>query len=154
MLGIVRDAGSGSSLDERQQVQAGLRHVTIFFSDIAGFSEFTRKVGDVEAARVANRLLTLQEIIITREGAGQVLQFGGDSVFAVFDTASAALNRALEIQRVLARSGKPEIRNPKSEGSPKSEGRMTSGVGDSYALGEDSIMPGVRIGLHTGEVMI
>jgi serine/threonine protein kinase/class 3 adenylate cyclase len=107
-------------VDERQQ--AGLRHVTIFFSDIAGFSEFTRKAGDVEAARVANRLLTLQEIIITRDGAGQVLQFGGDSVFAVFDTASAALNRALEIQRVLARmAGK---------------------------------MPGVRIGLHTGEVMV
>lgn len=118
----MRDAGSGSSLDERQQ--AGLRHVTIFFSDISGFSEFTRKVGDVEAARVANRLLTLQEIIITRDGAGQVLQFGGDSVFAVFDTASAALNRALEIQRVLARMGKARA------------------------------LLGVRIGLHTGEVMV
>jgi len=32
---------------------------------------------------------------------GQVLQTGSDSVLAVFDVASAALNRALEIQRVL-----------------------------------------------------
>ena len=33
------------------------------------------------------------------DGAGQVFQLGGDSVFAVFDHASSALNRALEIQR-------------------------------------------------------
>ena len=41
------------------------------------------------------------------DGAGQVFQLGGDSVFAVFDHASSALNRALEIQRVLG--GSPEL---------------------------------------------
>ena len=100
----MQGAHGGSSSGDRDEVRSGLRHVTIFFSDIAGFSEFTRKAGDVEASRLANRLLTLQEIIITRDGAGQVLQFGGDSVFAVCYNASAALNRALEIQRVLDRA--------------------------------------------------
>lgn len=82
----------------------GARHVTIFFSDIAAFSDLARKIGDAEAARVANEVLTLQEIVITRDGAGQVLQFGGDSVFAVFDQASVALNCALEIQRLITAS--------------------------------------------------
>ena len=118
---------AASDLDAPDQVRAGLRHVTIFFSDIAGFSDLTRKLGDVEASRVANRLLTLQEIIITRDGLGQVLQFGGDSVFAVFDHASVALNRALEIQRVLDSSGPPGNAN----GRPK-----------------------VRVGLHMGEVLV
>src|SRR5688572_27605788 len=82
----------------------GARHVTIFFSDIAAFSDLARKIGDAEAARVANQVLTLQEIVITRDAAGQVLQFGGDSVFAVFDQASVALNCALEIQRLITAS--------------------------------------------------
>jgi serine/threonine protein kinase/class 3 adenylate cyclase len=116
-----------SDAEPREQARSGLRHVTILFSDIVGFSDLTRRVGDVEAARVANRLLTLQEIIITRDALGQVLQFGGDSAFAVFDNASVALNRALEIQRVLSSVG------PDGPGNPQ---------------------PGVRIGLHMGEVLV
>jgi serine/threonine protein kinase/class 3 adenylate cyclase len=104
-----------------------LRHVTIFFSDIAGFSELNRSLGDRQAAQIANRFLALQEIIITRDGAGTVLHFGGDSVFAVFDHASVALNRALEIQRVLD----PCAQNGKSPRRPR-----------------------LRIGLHTGEVLV
>ena len=116
-----------SDSETRQQSRSGLRHVTILFSDIVGFSDLTRRLGDVEAARVANRLLTLQEIIITRDALGQVLQFGGDSAFAVFDNASVALNRALEIQRVLG------------------------SVGDD---GQGNPRPRVRIGLHMGEVLV
>jgi serine/threonine protein kinase/class 3 adenylate cyclase len=114
-------------LDARQSFRPGLRHVTVFFSDIVGFSALTRRLGDIEAARLANRILTLQEIVITRDGSGQVLQFGGDSVFAVFDNASIAINRALEIQRILD----PEVRE--DSGSPR---------------------PRLRIGLHMGEVLM
>jgi len=104
-----------------------LRHVTVFFSDIVGFSDLTRRLGDLDAARLANRILTLQEIVITRDGLGQVLQFGGDSVFAVFDNASVALNRALEIQRILHPDPPQD-----AEGS----------------------RPRLRIGLHMGEVLM
>jgi class 3 adenylate cyclase/predicted Ser/Thr protein kinase len=110
-----------------EPLRAGLRHVAILFSDIAGFSEWTQKLGDLEASRIAGKLLALQEIIITRDGAGRVLHFGGDSVFAVFDTPSAALNRALEIQRVLASTA------------------------DAAASG---VRLRVRLGLHMGEVLV
>ena len=116
-----------SSPTSIEPLKAGLRHVTIFFSDIAGFSELNRKVGDLEASRIARRMLTLQEIIITRDGLGRILQFGGDSIFAVFDNASAALNRALEIQRVLDSVG---------------------------GLDPGEAPPRLRIGLHMGEVLI
>ena len=112
-----------------EPLKTGLRHVTIFFSDLANFSAWTQKVGDVEASNIASQILTLQSIIITRDGVGQVLHFGGDSVLAVFDTASAALNRALEIQRVLGRSGEElSLKEP-----PRTK---------------------LRIGLHMGEVLV
>jgi serine/threonine protein kinase/class 3 adenylate cyclase len=111
----------------RETPKSGLRHVTIYCSDLSGFSQLTQKLGDIETSRLGNRLLALQEIIITRDGQGRILQFGGDSLLAVFDNASTALNRALEIQRVLGVS-----------------------VGHASANGR----PGVRIGLHMGEVFI
>jgi serine/threonine protein kinase len=81
----------------------------------------------MEASRLGNRLLSLQEIIITRDGQGRILQSSGDSLVAVFENASAALNRALEIQRVLGASASQSSANDR---------------------------PGVRIGLHMGEVFI
>src|SRR5580765_7051573 len=104
-----------------------LRHVTILFSDLANFSEWNQRLGDVEASRITGRMLALQSIIITREGAGQVIQSAGDSVLAVFDTASAALSRALEIQRVLG------------------------SFDDDSSL---AARPQLRIGLHMGEVLV
>ena len=111
----------------RETPKSGLRHVTIYCSDLSGFSPLTQRLGDVEASRLGNRVLSLQEIIITRDDQGRILQFGGDSLLAVFDNASTALNRALEIQRVLGASA----------GQASANGR-----------------PGVRIGLHMGEVFI
>ena len=106
---------------------SGVRHVTVLCSELAGFSERTWPGGDAEAARVAGRLLGLQEIIITRDNAGQVLHKGGDSLLAVFPTASAALNRALEIQRV---------------------------VSGEYPPGDTPARPRIRMGLHMGEVLL
>jgi serine/threonine protein kinase/class 3 adenylate cyclase len=99
----------------------------LLFAELTGLVELTREVGELEAARMASRLLTLQEIIVTRDGAGQVLPFGHDGLYAVFDNASAALNRALEAQRVL---GAPRH-------AAESRGRLR-----------------VRMGLHTGEVLV
>jgi len=124
----VQATGQGFDGELRALPRPGLRHVTIFFSDIAGFSDFTRKHGDIAAGELIQQLLALQEIIITRDDLGQVLQFGGDSIFAVFSHASVALNRALEIQRVLA----PAATAPCNGAS----------------------LPQVRIGLHMGEVLV
>jgi serine/threonine protein kinase/class 3 adenylate cyclase len=104
-----------------------LRHVTLFFAELTGLGELSATVGEREASQIASRLLTLQEIIITRDGAGRVIPMGGDTLYAVFNNASAALNRALEVQRVL---GAPRH-------AAESRGRLR-----------------VRIGLHTGEVLV
>ena len=111
----------------RETPKSGLRHVTIYCSDLLGISPLAQRLGDQEASRLGNRLLSLQEIIITRDGQGRILQFGGDSLLAVFDNASTALNRALEIQRVVGASA----------GHASANGR-----------------PGVRVGLHMGEVFV
>ena len=37
--------------------RAAQRHVTIFFSDLTNFSVWTERLGDVQAGRLANRLL-------------------------------------------------------------------------------------------------
>jgi serine/threonine protein kinase/class 3 adenylate cyclase len=108
---------------ERQE----LRHVTLFFAELTGLGELTAAVGEGEAGQMASRLLTLQEIIVTRDGAGRIVPFGGDTIYAVFNNASTALNRALEVQRVL---GAPRH-------AAESRGRLQ-----------------VRIGLHTGEVLV
>jgi serine/threonine protein kinase/class 3 adenylate cyclase len=107
--------------------RAGLRHVTLFFSELVGLSELSSRVGELEASQAASRLLTLQEIIITRDGAGRVLQLSNDLIYAVFDNASVALNRALEVQRVL--------------GAPRRATHL-------------EVRLRVRVGLHTGEVLV
>src|SRR5207253_1296800 len=38
-----------------EPLKTGLRHVTIFFSDLANFSAWTQKVGDVEASNIASQ---------------------------------------------------------------------------------------------------
>ncbi len=107
--------------------KTGLRLVTIYCSDLAGIAGSLRDMGSLEAARLGNRLLALQEIVITRDGAGRVLQSGGDSILAVFENASVALNRSLEIQRILLACN------------------ASRGGGRGESL---------RIGLHMGEVFI
>jgi serine/threonine protein kinase len=106
------------------------RHLTLLFSEVTGLAELIGRVGDLEAVKAAERLLTLQEIIVTRAGAGQVVQAGAETLYAVFDNASAALNRALEIQRIVDGAW---------------NGR--DGTGDAEPLR-------VRVGLHTGEVFV
>ncbi len=101
------------------------RQLAILVSDCPGLHEQAQQLGDVETGRRTNRLLALQEVIVTRGGAGQVLPYGAHAFCAVFDKPSDALNRALEIQRVL-----------------------NGGTTD----GSLSALPSVRIGLHLGEV--
>jgi serine/threonine protein kinase/class 3 adenylate cyclase len=120
---LVRPKPANTTSTERSD----LRHVTLFFAELTGLTELSASEGELQAAQVARRLLTLQEIIVTRDGAGRVLPFGHDTLYAVFDNASAALNRALEVQRVL---GAPRH-------AAETRGRLR-----------------VRIGLHSGEVRV
>ena len=119
-------------------------------SELHGLHECARENGNAEAGRLANRWFTLLEIIISRGGAGLVLHHGPNSLCAAFEKPSDALNRALEIQRVLA--SRPDLRprqvSPRRPGSP---GTMPRGPG---LIGpRPHSAPRVRIGLHLGEVL-
>lgn len=106
------------------------RLVTILFAGLCGAAQEARTARDASMERAAARLLSLLEIIITRNESGQVLQGGADSLCAVFNKASEALNRSLEIQRAI----EGFLVEAKQEGRP--------------------FWPRVRIGLHMGEVLL
>lgn len=103
---------------------SGPRQVTVFFSDIVNFSGLNEKLGDREAWGVVNGILELQKEVINNEHGGEVKKFTGDSVMAIFDSPSAAMMASLEVQKKL-----------------KDECRTHD-------------WPGVRIGLHVGEILL
>lgn len=106
------------------------RLVTILYAGLCDAAGMAWTARDAAMERVAARFLSLLEIIITREEAGQVLQSGGDFICAVFEKASDALNRSLEIQRVV-------------------EGFLAEAK-----QGGKEYWPRARLGLHLGEVLL
>lgn len=75
--------------------------VTIFFSDIRGFTDYTDQYGDEAAFRILqqhNRLVRKQIELF----GGQVVKTQGDSFMVAFRTARAAIQCAVATQRALA----------------------------------------------------
>jgi class 3 adenylate cyclase len=75
--------------------------VTIFFSDIRGFTDYTDQHGDDAAFRILqqhNRLVRRQIDLF----AGQVVKTQGDSFMVAFRTARAAIQCAVAVQRALS----------------------------------------------------
>jgi len=103
------------------------RHATIYFSDAVGYSDLTERLGDSAAAGIIDRLLKLQSELIAQDGRGRVLQYAGDSVFAVFESPSQAISCALEVQETI-------------NALQREEAQLD--------------IPKVRIGLHVGEVLL
>jgi class 3 adenylate cyclase len=86
------------------------RFVTLFFSDIRGFTAFAERREPEEAVAVLNRYLHLQADLVKRFH-GDVDKFVGDAVFAHFtgpDMALDAIRCALEIQRALDAAGEAD----------------------------------------------
>ncbi len=75
------------------------RRLTMFFSDVRGFTAYSEKTPPEQVIAVLNRLLGLQEKIIADCG-GEVDKFVGDEAMAIFEKPSAALQAALKIRRV------------------------------------------------------
>lgn len=78
--------------------------VTIFFSDIRGFTEYTDQYGDEAAYRVLQQHNSLVRRQIELFG-GQVVKTQGDSFMAAFRTARAAIQCAVAIQRAPVAGG-------------------------------------------------
>ncbi len=75
--------------------------VTIFFSDIRGFTEHTEEFGDDEASRIVREQDTIVRSRIEAFG-GEVVKTQGDGFMVAFPTARGAIMCAIVIQRAAA----------------------------------------------------
>ncbi len=124
-------------LRDPQHLQLGgeKRDLTIMFTDLAGFSSFSEKLGPVELTALLNDYLTEMTDIIMDEG-GTLDKYEGDAIIAFWnapleqaDHAIRACRAALRCQRRLA-----ELR-------------------DAY-LERTGAMLRMRVGLNTGPVVV
>ncbi|HTY36360.1 MAG TPA: adenylate/guanylate cyclase domain-containing protein [Bacteroidota bacterium] len=92
--------------DEKGDVRLGgeRRNVTVFFSDIRGFTAFSEHVEPEVVIDLLNRYLSKQAAIITKF-SGVIDKYVGDEVIAIFegeDMVDQAVLCAVEIQREIA----------------------------------------------------
>ena len=116
--------------DQPPKLSGELREITIWFSDIAGFTSVAERLSPTNLVQRLNYHFTILGEVIEAEG-GIIDKYVGDAVVAVFgapvpqpDHAARALRAALAVQRKLAE----EADNP-----------------DSFKI---------RIGLNTGECVV
>lgn len=77
--------------------------MTLFFSDIRGFTSFSESREPEEVIRMLNTFLSIQTKVI-RDFGGEVDKFVGDEIFAVFfgeDSEQRGADAAVEIQKQL-----------------------------------------------------
>lgn len=120
---------------ERLTLGGERRELTIFFSDIQGFSTFSEKLDPVQLAALLNRYLTLVTDIILAN-SGTLDKYEGDAVVAfwnapldVEDHPRRAVAAALRIQEALEQAG-------------------------ARFKEEFGVEPITRIGIHTGPVSV
>ena len=80
--------------------------VTLFFSDIRGFTSYSERTDSQDVVEYLNRILNVQSEIIQRNG-GDIDKYVGDEIVALFagnDAEEAACRSAVEIQRELIES--------------------------------------------------
>jgi class 3 adenylate cyclase len=76
--------------------------LTFFFSDVEGSTRLAAELGTDSFARALEEHRALLRGAFARHG-GREVSTGGDSFFAVFDSATDAIAAAVDTQRALAR---------------------------------------------------
>ncbi|TFG59726.1 MAG: adenylate/guanylate cyclase domain-containing protein [Spirochaetales bacterium] len=79
------------------------KRVTVFFSDIRGFTTYSEKRDPEHIISVLNRILSLQTELINRHG-GYVDKFVGDETMAIFPSPEEAVLCSLHIQSRMHKS--------------------------------------------------
>lgn len=105
--------------------------VTIFFSDIRGFTDYTDQYGDEAAFRILqqhNRLVRQQVELF----GGQVVKTQGDSFMVVFRTARAAIQCAAAAQQALAAATQGEAHTRVALGIGVNTGEPIQEGGDFF----------------------
>ena len=110
----------------------------IFATDVVGYSKHMEKDEDATLASL-NECNKIIEPIIKKQ-KGRIFNTGGDSVFAEFPSAVAAINMAVEFQK------KIKERNDKETTQVKLEYRIGINMGDVVKQGDKNLMgDGVNI---------
>jgi class 3 adenylate cyclase len=81
--------------------------VTIFFSDIRGFTDYTEEFGDEAASRIVHEQDTIIRSQIEAYG-GVVVKTQGDSFMVAFSAARGAILCAIAIQRIVAQANRDQ----------------------------------------------
>jgi class 3 adenylate cyclase/tetratricopeptide (TPR) repeat protein len=105
------------------------KKVTILFSDLCGYTQYTEKKGDIQgrALLLKHNRLVMPAIEAYR---GNILEVIGDGVMAVFDDAATAARAAIEIQKNL------EHHNRQASG--EDEIHVKIGINSGVALMDES----------------
>jgi len=111
------------------------RELSIFFSDLQGFSAISEKLGPVALTALLNDYLTDMSDIIMEEG-GTVDKYEGDAIIAFWNAPMAQADHAV-------RACRAALRCQRKLAERRAEFRERTGV--------ELFM---RIGIHTGEVVV
>jgi len=111
------------------------RELSIFFSDLQGFSAISEKLGPVALTALLNDYLTDMSDIIMEEG-GTVDKYEGDAIIAFWNAPITQTDHAI-------RACRAALRSQRKLAERRKEFYERTGV-DLY----------MRIGIHTGEVVV
>ena len=130
-LGGGVDAGTGRMVTHVGEPDGGLR--TVLFTDIAGSTSMTQRLGDAEAMKIirAHDALVRREIEARK---GRVVKHTGDGTMAAFPDASGAIQASMAIQKAFRVHNERlpdrpiEVRIGMSAGEPVDEGQDLFGA--------------------------
>ena len=140
MFGAYVDPGVVAQLvkdPDSLQLRGERREATVFFSDLAGFTELSEKLQDrpEQMVEVVNAYLDATSECLLNHGA-YVDKYIGDAVMAVFGVPSPLPDHALAACRAALGAQK-----------------LIAGINDRYAQAV-GVTLAVRIGLNTGELIV
>jgi class 3 adenylate cyclase len=145
-LGARPDAAAAArelrDADERRSGPAAIRR-TFMFTDIVGSTKLAEALGDTAWAHTLRwHDETLRRLIV--DGGGEVVNSTGDGFFASFDTARAAIDTAVAIQRAL--------RDHREQAGYPAEVRIGIHAADAARRGDDYSGVGVHIAARIGAI--
>jgi adenylate cyclase len=129
---------------------AGTVEATILFTDLVGFSSWVLEVGDELALELLRSVAAVVEPAVTRS-RGRVVKRLGDGHMAVFGSAQAGVEAALEIQDSLGSVSvdghTPQLRAGLHRGQPRK-------LGGDYLGTDVNIAARVGAAAGAGEVLV
>lgn len=121
------------------------KEITIFFSDVRGFTSFSESHDALEVINRINELFDIQVPIIEKHG-GDIDKFVGDEIMALFPNPAAAFKAAVEIQQNMRKLNKTK-KEPLQIGIGINYGEAILGdIGSSDSLDWTAIGDTVNLG--------